>query len=76
MVQPYDGEQHQVVLTDRRTLLIERQTSTLTATIMMPWALALVAIQFALAVMPEEDDLLVLGSKPLHENQHRRDEVA
>ena len=65
MVQPYDGEQHQVVLADGRAVPIERQTCSLTATGMPPWAP--VTIRLALAVMPGEDDWLVLGSKTLHE---------
>ena len=65
VVRPYNGEQHQVMLADGRAVPIERQTCTLTATIMTPWAP--VAIRLALAVMPGEDDLLILGSKTLHE---------
>ena len=38
VVQPYDGEQHQVVLADGQTVPIERQTCSLTATIMTRWA--------------------------------------
>ena len=38
MVQPYDGEQHQVVLADGWAVPIKRQTCSLTATIMTPWA--------------------------------------
>ena len=44
---------------------IEWQTFTLTATIITTWAP--VAIRLELAVMPGEDDLLTLGSKPLRE---------
>ena len=36
VVQPYDGEQYQVVLADGRAVPIERQTCSLTATIMTP----------------------------------------
>ena len=36
VVQPYDGEQHQVVLADGRAVPIERQTFSLMATIMTP----------------------------------------
>ena len=50
VVQPYDGEKHQVVLTDGWAVPIERQTCSLTATIMAPWAP--VTIRLALAVMP------------------------
>ena len=63
MVQPYDGEQHQVVLANGWAGPIERQTCLLTVTIMTPWAP--VSIRLALAVMPGEDDLLILGSKTL-----------
>ena len=38
VVRPYDGEQHQVVLADGRAVPIDRQTCTLTATTMPPWA--------------------------------------
>ena len=55
VVQPYDGEQDQVVLADGRAVPNERQTCSLTATIMTPWAP--VTIRLALAVMPVEDDL-------------------
>ena len=65
VVQPYDGEQHQVMLADGRTVLIERNTFSLTATIMTPWAP--VTIRLALAVIPGEDDLLILGSKTMRE---------
>ena len=65
MVRPYDSEQHQIVLADGRAVPIEWQTCTLTATIMMPWVP--VAIWLALAVMPGEDDLLILGSRTLRE---------
>ena len=65
VVQPYDGEQHQEVLADGRAVQIERHTSSLTATIMTPWAP--VTIRLALVVMPGEDDLLILGSKMLRE---------
>ena len=52
VVQPYDGEQYQVVLADGRAVPIERQTCSLTATIMMPWAP--VTIRLALALCPEK----------------------
>ena len=65
VVQPYDGEQHQVVLADGQAVPIERQTCSLTTTLMTPWAP--VTIRLALAVMPGEDDLLILGSKTLGE---------
>ena len=65
VVQPYGGEQHQVVLADGRAVPIERQTCSLTAAIMTPWAP--VIIWLALAVMPEEDNLLILRSKTLRE---------
>ncbi|CAN0394168.1 unnamed protein product, partial [Ascophyllum nodosum] len=55
----------QVVVVDGRAIPIERQTCSLTATIMTPWAP--VTIRLALAVMPGEDDLLVLGLKTLRE---------
>ena len=65
MVQPYDGEQHQVMLADGRAVPIERQTCSLTAITMTPWGP--VTIWLALAVLPGEDDLLILGSKTLRE---------
>ena len=65
VVRSYDGEQHQVVLAYERTVPIERQTCTLTATTMTPWAP--LTIPLALAVMPGEDDLLILASKTLRE---------
>ena len=65
VVQPYDGEQHQVVLADGRVVPIEWQMCSLTATIMTPWAP--VTIRLALAVMPGKGDLLILGSKMLRE---------
>ena len=52
VVQPYDGEQHQVVLVNGRAEPIIRQTCSLTATIMTPWAQ--VNIRLALALCPEE----------------------
>ena len=65
MVCSYDGEQHQVVLADGRVVPIERHMCTRTATIMAPWAL--VTIRLALAVMPGEDYLLILGSETQRE---------
>ena len=63
MVQPCDGEQHQVVLADGWAVRIKRQTCSLTATIMTPWAP--VTIRLALAVIPGEDNLLILKSNTL-----------
>ena len=65
MVQSYGGEHHQVVLADGRAVQIERQMCSLTTTIMTPKAP--VTVRLALAVMPGEDDLLILGSKTLRE---------
>ena len=61
VVHPYDDKQHHVVLEDERSLLIERQTCTLTSTIMMPWAA--VATRLALVVIPENNNSLILRSK-------------
>ena len=61
----YDGEQHQVMLADGRAVPIERQTCLPTAIIMTPWAP--VTFWLALAVMPGEDNLLILWSKMLRE---------
>ena len=63
VVQPYGSEQHQVVLADGRAVPIERQTCSLTATIITLGAS--VTIRLALVVMPGENDLLVLGPKTL-----------
>ena len=54
-----------MVLADGRAVPIERQTCSLTATIMTPWAP--VTIRLALAVMRGKYDLLILGSKTLRE---------
>ena len=64
-VRPYDGEQHQVALADGWVVLIEWKTCTLTATIMTPWVP--IVVRLALAVMPGENDLLILGPKTLPE---------
>ena len=53
------------MLADGRVVPIKRQTCSLTATIMTPWAL--VVIWLALAVMLRENGLLTLGSKTLCE---------
>ena len=65
VAQPFYGEQHQVVLADGRAAPIGWQTCSLTATIMTPWAP--VTIRLALAVMPGENDSLIIGSKTLRE---------
>ena len=65
VVQPYDGEQHQVVLADGRAVPIELQTCLLTETTMTLWAP--VTIRLALAVMPGEDDLSIIRPKTLRE---------
>ena len=63
VIQPYDGEQHRVVLADGWAVPVERQTCSLTPTTITPGAL----VTIRLAVIPGEDDLLILGSKTLRE---------
>ena len=65
VVQPYDGEQDQVVIADGGAVPIERQRCSLTATIMTPWAS--VTSRLALTVMSGKDDSLILRSRTLRE---------
>ena len=65
VVNDYDDDQHQVLLTDGRTVPIAPQTCSLTATIMTPWVPE--KIRLALVVMAGEDDLLMLESKTLRQ---------